>query len=156
MRKIELTQGKVAFVDDEDYDYLNQWKWYAQNTKCGFYAARGCVKNKNSGKIFMHRVIMATEKGMMCDHADHNTLNNQKSNLRNCTALQNQLNKSSHKNSTSKYKGVSWFNGKWIAQTRFNKTKIYIGRFENEIDAAMAYDKKVKEFNKEFVNLNFK
>jgi len=89
MRKIKLTQGKYALVDDEDFEYLNQWNWYAGENRSGFFAARGEFNGKNMNKILMHRVIMNCEKGKVVDHIDHNTLNNQKSNLRNCTTAEN-------------------------------------------------------------------
>ena len=46
MKEIQLTQGKVALVDNEDYDFLMQWKWCVKNMQGRFYACRGCVLNK--------------------------------------------------------------------------------------------------------------
>jgi hypothetical protein len=37
MKKIRLTQGKITLVDDKDFDYLNQWKWYAQKSHNTYY-----------------------------------------------------------------------------------------------------------------------
>jgi len=94
MKEIELTQGQVAIVDDEDFEYLSQWKWRAswhENNK-SFYAARA---DRSTGKyktIYMHRLIMQTESGLECDHIFHNTLDNRKSVLRNVTRSENQRN----------------------------------------------------------------
>jgi len=160
MKLIPLTQGQFAQVDDEDFEYLNRWKWHAQNSCVGFYA---CRTNKIDGKTIltlMHRVINNTPKGKQCDHKDFNTLNNQKSNLRNCTNQENQCNKRPRKNSTSKYRGVLARkyknNTHFIAQIGLNNEKIYLGSFKTEDEAAKAYDKKALELHGEFANINFK
>lgn len=96
---------------------------------------------------------------MEVDHIDHNGLNNQKSNLRNCTHRQNAMNNSSR--GSSKYLGVSIVGrgrqkGMISAEIKMNYRKIHIGVFSTEIEAAKAYDKKAKELFGEFANLNFK
>jgi hypothetical protein len=90
MKTIQLTKGQVALVDDEDYEWLMQWKWHAQWSAAtkSFYG-----KGKEKGKcILMHRKVMNTPERMDCDHRNHNTLDNQKSNLRNVTRSQNMMN----------------------------------------------------------------
>jgi hypothetical protein len=157
MKTIQLTKDKIALVDDEDYEYLNQWKWNAyKKTDSIFYAARCVWVDKKPKNIYMHRVIMKTERGMMCDHIDHDTLNNQKNNLRNCTRQQNQFNKNKYSVSKNKYKGVSFNGYSWIAKIQFNKKHYYLGTFKTEIDAAKAYDEDAKKYHGEFANLNFK
>lgn len=156
MKEIQLTQGLVALVDDEDYEYLNQWKWHAhKQTRSGYRAIRAV----NKKIIIMARVIMGLEdKGLLIDHKDRNGLNNQKSNLRLCTKQQNNFNKTPHKTSTSKYLGVCLEkrlkNRKWRATITHNYKQIPLGRFENEQDAAAAYNLKAKELFGEFANLN--
>lgn len=156
MKEIQLTQGKVALVDDEDYDYLMQWKWCAHKVYNTYYASRKYTKSKNplEGSC-MHWRIM---NGKMIDHIDGNGLNNQKSNLRFCTNSQNQMNMRSNINSTSKYKGVCWKTRDkiWVAQIKLNQKVKHIGSFKNEEDAARAYDAKAKELFGEFARLNFK
>ncbi len=93
MKLIPLTQGKFAQVDDEDYDYLNQWKWYTTKNHKTFYAARHIRINGKQKLIYMHRVIMNIIKGYKTDHIDHNGLNNQKYNLRICTCQENNRNR---------------------------------------------------------------
>ena len=75
MKKIKLTQGKYAIVDDEDFAYLNQWRWYYHNN----YAVH---TNKNKSRIYMHRFILNTPKKMFSDHINGNGLDNRRSNLR--------------------------------------------------------------------------
>jgi hypothetical protein len=90
MKKIKLTQGQFAKVDDEDYDWLNQWKWCAQyNPKTKSYYA---VRSVKEGVKIMSRVIMGEPKGKLVDHEDHDTLNNKKNNLRVATRSQNGMN----------------------------------------------------------------
>ena len=84
MKEIKLTQGKVALVDDEDFDMLNQYTWY------GDKYAQTTIERKS---VQMHRLIMKTPRWMVVDHIDHNGLNNQKSNLRNCSQSANCKNK---------------------------------------------------------------
>lgn len=108
MKKIPLTKGQVALVDDEDYEMVSRYKWYTQDINKTLYAQRMIV-TKGTGKrvtMFMHRLIMNTPQGMDTDHIDRNGLNNQKSNLRICTRTQNLLNRGMLKSNTSGYKGV--------------------------------------------------
>ena len=163
MKEIKLTQGKVALVDDVDYDVLNQFKWFAHkggddNT---YYAGRSIKINGNYKQIWMHRIIMETPNNLQVDHIDHNGLNNQRSNLRNCTHHQNHMNLINY--GISKYRGVSYFadpiGHKRIKKIRatitLNNKIIYIGLFKTEEEAARAYDAKAKELFGEFANLNF-
>ncbi len=170
MKTIPLTKGLVTTVDDEDFDFLNQWKWYAHKSRDDiFYAAR---RNHNHGKIqyiFMHRLIMNTPKGVLCDHSNHDTLNNQKYNLRNCTHVENQRNRKAMDGKTSRYLGVYlqksqrhtkkyglkvYDKGMWKAQIGDGKKRIHLGSFETEISAALAYNEAAKKYYGEFANLN--
>lgn len=157
MKEIKLSQGFVTQVDDEDYDYLNQWKWYAKNGGVTYYAAR---KLHYKPYMLMHRVILNTPPNLQVDHIDHNGLNNQKSNLRNCTQSQNNMNSRTFKKKASKYRGVSCpkiGNRYYIySHITINNKTIHLGSFKTEIEAAIAYDKKAKELFGEFANLNFK
>ena len=156
MREIILTQGKVALVDDKDFEYLNQWKWYAAKSYRTYYAERKSSRSLGKRKqIKMHRVIMNPPKGMETDHQDHNGLNCQRYNMRNCTHSQNQMNQTPH--GKSKYLGVSYKNNKSIrAVINVNKKHIHLGIFKTEIEAAIAYDKAAKMYFDEFANPNFK
>ena len=162
MKEIQLTQGYVALVDDEDFDYLNQWKWCVKIKSNTIYVVRTIVINykpKKTKTIRMHRLIMLCNIGKIVDHIDHNGLNNQKNNLRFCTTNQNRANSiKTNKYTTSKFKGVTLNkkSNKWISKMTINKKNIHIGCYKDEIDAAMAYDKKAKEIYGEFANLNFK
>ena len=152
IRFIPLTKGKVAIVDAQDYDWLSKYKWHAVKCDSRFYAYR----SKNRRSVSMHREIMHAPKGMVVDHIDGNSLNNRRSNLRLCTVSQNHQNRRRTYGS-SKYKGTWWDKrrNKWVSAITFNGKYIHIGCFDNETDAAKAYDRKAAELFGEFAYLNF-
>jgi hypothetical protein len=157
MKEIKLSQGKVALVDDEDYEYLNQWKWCVQKSHNTYYAIR--TKTSPIRKtIRLHSLIMNTPHGKEVDHKDRNGLNNQKSNLRICTHAENQMNKIA--SGISKYLGVTRciVRNKWriASQININGKNKFIGYYKDEEEAAFAYDKKAKEVHGIYANLNFK
>ena len=160
MRQIQLTQGKVALVDDADYDWLKQWEWSALRNRSGhFYTARNSqMKNKKQYLIFMHREILGLGYGdkREADHQNHNQLDNRQDNLRICTHQQNNMNRKSNQNATSGYKGVSWHrkNKKWRADIETNKKKKYLGSFISEKEAALAYNEAAMNLFGEFAFLN--
>ncbi len=165
MRRIKLTQGKYALVDNWNYEWLNQFKWgygakYGREKHLQGYAVRSIPKKERilgqRGSISMHNLILNTPKGKCADHKDGNTLNNQENNLRTVTYAQNSMNSKKMKNSTSKYKGVYW--GKrerrWRVSIKISGKEMYIGVFTDEIKAALAYNEKAKEYFGEFAYLN--
>lgn len=159
MKKIKLTQGKFALVDDEDFEWLNQFKWFAAKSKGNYYAHRSVrlKKGENQKTIRMHREIMNTPVGMETDHMDHDTLNNQKCNLKICTVLQNSKNKIIHKKKKNgiKYKGVDKSSANsYGAHIYYNGKSLHLGSYRTEVDAALAYNKKAIELHGEFVYLN--
>lgn len=173
MKEIKLTQGKVALVDDEDFEYLNKWKWHAKKDKHTFYAQRTIWDKNHSKSIKMHRVILNLNDadGFCADHIDRNGLNNQKINLRKCSFIENMCNRVKQKNSksTSKYKGVSLFvsrnyskkklmyiygEPKFIARIGIGNSVFRIGTFETEEAAAIAYNEAAKKYHGEFAALN--
>lgn len=155
MKLIPLTRGKFAKVDDDDFEYLNQWKWYCDRK--GYACRAGGIEIKRN-TIRMHREIIKTPKGMLTDHIDRDRLNNCKSNLRICLFSGNSANTGLTKNNTTGYKGIAFMGGKvnkWKARIKFNCKLYHIGCFKTKEEAAMAYDKKAKELFGEFACLNF-
>lgn len=149
MKTITLTQNKVAIVDDDDYEYLSQWKWYYNRSG---YATR----NESGHQILLHRLLIESGDDYV-DHINRNKLDNRKCNLRICSNSQNQANSTKRSNNTSGYKGVS-FNKqskKWTAQITVNKNRIHLGYFDSPEDAAIEYDKYAREYFGEFALLNF-
>lgn len=154
MKTIPLTQGLFALVDDEDFEYLNQWKWYAARQWNTYYAFRQDYSSGKPKTIRMHREVMG-EDPRNIDHRDGDGLNNQKCNLRYCTHSQNHQNRKHHRNTSSIYKGVSLTYNKWRAQIMNQGKVAYIGLFYTEEEAALAYDTKAKELFGEFARPNF-
>lgn len=162
MKEIHLSQGYVAFVDDEDYERVSQLKWTAviHRTTNSFrvYAHHNETKNNDTGKrrkIYLHRFILGSDCPGKVDHQDTNGLNNQRYNLRPATSAQNLANQNKTRG-TSKWKGVSWCNRtkKWVAQIAGVGKHEFLGRFNDEVDAATAYNLKAFELFGEFSRFN--
>lgn len=150
MKEITLTQGKVALVDDEDFDYLNQWKWNVNKSRNTYYAQRlsrryikdGKVKRDN---ISMHRLIMMPPHNLLVDHINHNGLDNRKDNLRIVTNRENCQNKIKG----AEFIGVYKFNKKlkkpFAARIQINGKFKSLGYFATPQEASAAY---IAESNK--------
>lgn len=154
MKQIPLTQGKFALVDDEDFEWLNQWKWH-YDVK-GYAARHLSRKTSNHELVYMHRQIMNFPKNKMVDHKDRNGLNNRRENLRSCTKSQNAMNSKKEINNRSGYRGVVVDSYNTIrAFIMVNKRHIPLGKFSSLIDAARARDIAAKKYHGEFASLNF-
>jgi len=157
-RRIPLTQGQYALVDQADFESLNQFKWCAAKDYETFYAIRYAHINNKNTTIKMHRQIMNAKENDIVDHRDKNGLNNTRENLRIATASQNNANSKRGMNrGKSKYKGVCRDErcGKWRAGIKCQGKHIHLGMFDDEIKAAKAYDEAAKKYHGEFAVLNF-
>jgi hypothetical protein len=156
-KEIQLTQGKVAIVDDDLFEYLNQWKWCACKISNRFYAIRSYRLNSKKIFIYMHRLITNNNDSKMhTDHKNNNPLDNRIENLRICTNSQNQMNTKVQINNTSGFKGVTWNKivKKWVAQIKLNNKLINLGYYIDPIDAARAYNAAALKYHGEFAHLN--
>jgi hypothetical protein len=153
MKQISLTQDKFALVDDQDYGFLMQWKWYALMPNKVFYAVR-CVW-KNSKTILMHQII-AKRMGLKgnIDHKDTDGLNNQRINLRVATKSQNGANHGINKTNTTGYKGVWKVRQRFRAGIMLNQKSIHLGYYSTLEEAAKAYNKAALEYFGKFARLN--
>lgn len=160
MKTIHLTQGKVALVDDEDYERVSQYKWCAYKPKGSktYYACRGVLRSGVQTTEQMHRFILKLSRKSKTDHRDGDGLNNQKFNLRRATNAQNGRNRGKQVNNRSGYKGVfpSHPNEKrWMARLRRSGRPIHLGTFATREEAARAYDAGVRKYHGDFARLNF-
>lgn len=114
----------TVLIDDEDHRLLKHFNWFL----CNGYAA--------AQKVYLHRVIMDPEPGMVVDHINRNKLDNRRENLRVVTHQENLQNQRSQVGKTSEYRGVSWIRGAWVAQCRVNGETHYLGRHTDEMKAA--------------------
>lgn len=133
MKRIELTQGKYALVDECDYKRLLVNKWHYD----GRYASR-----KSGNKVYMHRLVVGAEFGDIVDHINMNKLDNRRSNLRLVNKAQNNLNAGLISTNRSGYRGVCWdkSRGKWTVGIYVDNKRKYIGRFDDVLDASKAYE----------------
>lgn len=157
-REIPLTQGKVALVDDCDFEYLSQFNWFAHKNKFTWYAQRNSPRvNGKRTVIHMHREILQAPNAFKVDHRDDDGLNNQRGNIRLCTQGENIRNRRVSVTNTSGYKGVHWKtqNKKWAATIHIDGKSIHLGYFKSASDAALVYDAAAREHYGEFARLNY-
>jgi hypothetical protein len=155
LKTIILTHGLVAMVDDEDYEWLDEFNWYAAKAGNTHYALKAKRNEKgNRSTTTMHKEILNTPKGMVTDHIDGNGLNNCKSNLRIVTNRQNAQNR--HCIKSSKFPGVSWMkqNNKWQAIIQINGEPKHLGLFINETDAYEAYLKALSNIGETLIGVD--
>lgn len=142
MKKIILTQNQVALVDDEDCEWLSQYKWYAKKCKKTFYAVRNSPRaNGKQYQIYMHHEIIGyPPKGFEVDHRNGMGTDNQRENLRHVTRRQNMQNIKNIKKS-SEFPGVYWYKAykKWVAMIRINGKRKNLGYFKDERKAFETY-----------------
>jgi hypothetical protein len=156
MKIIKLTQNKFSKVDDEDYEYLNQFKWYYGGDGYAVRNIRLGINNRNTE--LMHRVLSSPKVDYEVDHINRDKLDNQKSNLRNVTHDQNVLNFGTRKDNTSGFRGVFYRvvgNRHWFTKINIKKREIWGGSFFTKIEAALAYDRLVDKYARGFVRPNF-
>lgn len=162
MRRIPLTRGKFAIVDSSDCKWLSKWKWRATRpTPTGierWYAAH--TIGPNGKTIYMHRLIMLGIRPSgrkLCDHRDGNGLNNQRNNLRLCSAAQNVQNRRKEPGLSSRFKGVYWHrrDQRWVSRLVHRRQSRFLGKFRDEQAAAVAYDVAARSQFGKFARLNF-
>lgn len=155
-KEIPLTKGKVAIVDDSDFEQLSRFNWSAKDAKNNnkFYAHRSVWLGTHQTTILMHVQITGH---LMTDHRNGDGLDNRRENLRPCSNAQNQHNRSLNKNSTTGFKGVTFDkeSGNFRARINVDGKRKNLGRFRAAIDAAHTYDKAAKLLYGEFARLNF-
>lgn len=153
MKKIPLTSGGYALVDDEDYEFLVQWSWriWKPQNRHAVYVRRGYDSKA------MHRIILGLDDpSIVVDHRNHDGLDNTRSNLRVCTTGENCRNRKVNPNTTSGYKGLylNRATNKWVARIKHKKKCYRLGTFPTAEEAAEAYNVKAKELHGEFAYLN--
>jgi HNH endonuclease len=154
MKRIELSQGKFALVDDADYPSVSKFRWYASRTGRRVYAVRN-LKKGESGSRLLHRFLIPSQ--IEIDHRDGDGLNCQRRNLRPATKQENQRGfRRKAAGASSRFRGVSWHRGenKWRATITINYKDIHLGYFQDEILAAKKYNQAARKFFGEFASPN--
>lgn len=155
MKQIPITRGHHAIIDDEDFERLSSFKWYAHESKKS--KSIYCFRKRNHILLLMHREILGlTNRNDIVDHIDGNGLNNQKSNLRICTHRENLRNSKLSSKNTTGFKGVYYHKptNKFMAYIRLNYKLHYLGLYKTSEEAAKARNLKAKELHGEFAYLN--
>lgn len=136
MKTIKLTQGKIAIIDDNDFEKVNKWKWSFHHSG---YVVRG------KPQISLHRFVMKAKKGQFVDHINRNRLDNRKENLRFCNRRQNQFNSLGED-------GIHWRGDReaWIVRMMVNGRKKYIGYYKTKKLAEEARKQSSLKYHKKF------
>lgn len=154
MKQIKLTRGHITLVDDDDFEWLNQYKWHVDFARNGRkYAVRMETRNGKRCYVAMHREILGLKNRLeYTDHRDNDGLNNQRYNLRRCTCRQNLANQPPRKG--RRFKGVYCYDGKRkTSWTAFALGK-YLGSFPTELEAVKAYNNELQTRRGDFARLN--
>ena len=156
-RDVFLDVGRCLFavIDADDYHLVKHLRWGAHIEKNGtIYAYSNGIKGIQE-PVKLHR-FLAGIPGLDVDHRDRDGLNCRRLNLRVATRTQNNANRISQPNSTSKFKGVTWDRkrNQWKALIQVSGKSLNLGRFNGEADAAAAYNLAAREAFGEFARLN--
>lgn len=150
LRKLSLTQGKFTLLNNVDYAWASQWKWYALRGRGKFYAARNSRTKPKRQHILLHRELLKAPAGFEVDHRNGDGLDNRRKNLRLATTTQNRRNASLSKANTSGYKGVYRSRDKFFARVG----EKHLGMFDTPEQAGRAYNKAARVHWGAFAKLN--
>lgn len=156
-----IIDGQVVIVDEQDAHFLRHPKkaWFLKKPTKGssYYAALSTTLNARHKTLLLHREILGAKVGQVVDHKNLNSLDNRRENLRFCTQRQNVLNtaKRTKRPTSSRFKGVTLRWKKWEARIRIEGDRLTLGLFEDEVEAAYAYDIACLEHHGEFARTNF-
>jgi len=156
LKRIKLTQNKYALVDDEDFNWLSQWKWCYDSSG---YAKRASYSTGRHKTIYMHRELLEVEEGKEIDHINHNGLDNRRSNLRIVIPRQNKFNRKPNKEGASSYKGVFLYKYRktknpWVAQIQIDGQRKCLGYYATSYLASRAYNKAAEKYFGKYAYLN--
>lgn len=147
--------GSVAVTDGMFYDIVSKYTWDKDSN--GYISASFKDEEGFRPHRLQNYILPDIPSGYVIDHINGNKFDNRICNLRLATIKENNANRSSKTGSSSIYKGVSFDSsrGKWISSIQIDGKTKHIGRFDNEREAAVAYDLESFKVYGEFARLNF-
>ncbi|WP_060210534.1 HNH endonuclease [Sporosarcina koreensis] len=151
-KEIPLTKGKVAIVDDADYEELSKYSWYYEDH--GYACRRKTFGYYESRKVYMHREIMKEAEDKVVDHINRDGLDNRRANLRIVSQSLNLFNSGVRVNNTSGFKGVSRSGERWRSRIYVDGKEKSLGVFDCKIEAALAYNESAKKLYGDHAFLN--
>ena len=161
MKLYDIYGSEIAqtIFDVEYIDIISKYKWRLLGDINNYVCAKWFDENNIRHDMYLHQVIVYlsgefVNNNQEIDHKDLNKLNNLRNNLRICVHGQNEHNKNKRSNTSSKFKGVSFSNNKWLAEIRVNGKRINLGRYDEEIKAAEMYNDAAKNYYGEFARIN--
>ena len=139
-------KGLALLVDDEDYEFMSQFKWYAKEDRNGDITP--------TASLPAHRLIVPYT---LTDHVNGNKFDNTRDNLREATPRQNSWNRGLRSDSRHGYKGIHWYTErqKFRARIQVGTKRLVSNYYDSAIDAARAYDAMARKYYGEFARLNF-
>lgn len=153
VKRIPLTEGRFALVDDCDYDALNKHKWHYSAVGYARRVLRVSECGYLNGRLYMHRAILNAQKGQEVDHINFDKLDNRRCNIRIASSRQNKCHKPKPRHNTSGVKGVNWNKGRrrWVARisVAVGQSKT-IGYFRDKDAACAARSAAAEEHYGEF------
>jgi len=151
IKTILLDNGGVIYIDDEDYEWLAQYKWGLIEPAVGYkYAGRW----ENHKLVLMHRFILHAESWQKVDHKNGNGLDNRRCNIRLCTHAENMRNRKRSEGCGSRYKGVTKKQTGWEARIKIDGKTKHLGVYTTQLAAAFVYNKAALKYHGEFARLN--
>ena len=151
-RIIKIKEYEVL-ISECDFEKVSAHNWFLtfSNKSDGPYFAYRTPRPERKD-ILLHRFIVNCPSGYCVDHANGNTLDNRRENLRICTQAENRFNSRKSKSNTSGYKGVSYSSHakKWRSQIKRNNKIIHLGYYDTPEKAYEAYVAASKKYHGEF------
>ena len=136
----EYGKGKYGTVDDEDFEYLRQFKWYIDKTRKGIYAYRIIKTDQGMTTERMAKTILKTEQRTIINYRDGNTLNNRKTNMELGSWVEAGAGRKIGRNNKTGYKGVVQYGDFFRPKIKVDGKAKWLGVYETAIEAGIAYN----------------
>lgn len=161
--EIHLTGGAICLIDTDDYELVQDYRWYAHcNGDCCYartsFALPSVDGKRQRGRIMMHRLLVPGEDFL--DHKNHNGLDNRRQNIRKATQGQNAFNRIKIKRSnqhphlapTSLHRGVSFCQSRqnWTAMIQVEGKYVHLGSYVSEEEAWEARQQGERKYYPDF------